>query len=573
MSLFAPLIEAINKKSLPQPAHKQRWVEASDRISVHAKGIRPQFKNPRKNGGTVTVTPASYEPRYKYLFDSYILNRHPNEAEAHYNWRLSTFPLIAQEIYLNAKSQILGAIFQTSQFELKSNDEVDNDYLDSIGFKKWFTEELPHHVFTDPYGLVAIVEGHNGDFPATEKALPKIEMVESRYILSYEVGISIVFRSADLRGGKKVIYFLDQYWSVTLVEGEDADQYDVIHAYPHGMNALPILTNESFFFQSYVSWADMLARNISDDESIAKDASYPIREIVAPKCNRCMGKGKAPVACEISAQNPNGFREGECPDCNGKGTISINPGDTFYTKERESNDQRPQIDRVKYYNPDISINDFSFKRWKEIYDFGMRSMHMKFIEAAQSGEAKAYDRDQLHYLLVNVKNKLFEIGSGALKFIVSYRRLTTPAKITNIVEDAPQQFQIKTEYDIQEEYTDLLSKGADVMVRRTKLNEYMNKAWSGNVVALRTYTIIKIWDFLYGMTDTELTTRKLLGSATTEDFVKHDRAQTLIENLILQHGEDWLLNSSIEEIINQLDKAVKPFFPKAGVIMPGIEEQ
>jgi|GEM_PF-6647191 len=567
MEIFAPILTAINDKKLSQPTDKARWVEVSDRVSVHAKGIRPAFRSPRKTSGAI-ITPASYDSRYKYLFDDYILNRHPNEAEEHYNWRLSTFPLIAQEIYLNAKSQILGAIFQTSQYTLQSNDEADNEYLDSIEFDKWFTSILPEHIFTDPYGLVAVVEGHNEEFTQNEKARPAIEMVESRFIMAYEKNESLIFQASALYRGKKVIYFLDRDWSFKFVEVKK-NEYAYLSGYQHGMGILPVMKNEESFFQTFVSWADMLGRNVSDDEVIAKNASYPIREITAPKCGTCMGSCKISRACDpCEANNFSGVEYIDCTECGGQGTISINPGDTLYTKERESNDQRPQTDRVRFYNPDISINDFSFKRWQKIYEFGMRSMHMKFSEEAQSGTAKAIDREQLYFLITNVKNKLFEIGEGTLKLIISYLRFTTPSQVTNINIDAPQQFQIKTEYDIQEEYTDLLSKGADVMVRRAKLDEYMNKAFYGNTVALRKYDIIKRWDFLYGMTDGELQTRKLLGSARTVDFVKHDRAESLLAELVQTNTTEWLLGTDINAILAALDAAIAPLLPAEGVVMP-----
>lgn len=567
MEIFAPILDAINQKKLSQPAEKSRWVEVSDRISVHAKGIRPAFRSPRKSKGGY-IQPASFDGRYKYLFDDYILNRHPNEAEEHYNWRLSTFPLIAQEIYLNAKGQILGAIFQTSQYTLESNEQADNDYLDSIEFDKWFTNLLPEFIFTDPFGLIAVVEGHNAEFSQNVKATPIIEMVESRFIMAYEKNESLIFQASERLNGKRVIYYLDRNWSVKLIETSKKDEYEYLSGYQHGMGVLPVVKNEEAFFQSFVSWADMLGRNISDDEVIAKNASYPIREITAPKCPTCQGSCKITKACEPTENNGySGIESIDCSECGGKGTISINPGDTLYTVEK-NNDIGPQRDRVKYYNPDISINDFSFKRWQKIYEFGMRSMHMKHTEEAQSGTAKAIDREQLYFLISNVKNKLFEIGRDTLKLLISYLRTTTPAKVTGINEDAPQQFQIKTEYDIQEEYTDLVSKGASLMVRRAKVDEYMYKAFNGNSVALRKYEIQKRWDFLYEMTDTELQSRLLLGSAKASDFVKHDRFDTLIDGLIQANTPEWLIKTDINTVLRALDAAVAPYLPSEGVTMP-----
>lgn len=569
---FSQLLQAVNNKTLPQPADYKRWVEASDRVSIHAKGIRPRFVSPRANskgeytGATYTVTPANYESRYQYLFDDYILNRHPNESWESYNWRLSTFPIIAQEIYLNAKNQILGAIFQTSHYTIKANNEKDQAYLDSIEFSDLLTEDIPDFIFTDPHGLIAIVETHNTPFDSTESAAPGVELVESRHIKYYEEDTAILFKSSKQLKGKNLLYYIDTTWCVKLIETEK-DKYTVLSYYAHGFEELPVIENCSNFFQAYVSWADMLARNLSDDEMIAKNASYPIREIITSVCTTCMGGKKIPDP----EKGPGNFLP--CPECGGKGVHSINPGEDIMTPEPDKNDNRPQIDRVKHYNPDISINQFSFDRWQKIYDFGMRSMHLKFVEQAQSGEAKAIDREQLYYLLVNVTTKLFGIAEKAMRYILGYLNVTN---VDGVIKhdfkaytiDPPTQFQIKTETDLQGEYTALITGQADLMARRQKLDEYMKKVCFGDNVALKKWEIVKRWDWLYGMNDEELNTRKLLGSAGTNDFIRHDHIDSLLSEITMDKGDQWLTDADYRTIMKELDALVAPYLVAGPIAIP-----
>lgn len=570
---ISALLQRINEKKLNQPADYKLWVEASDRVSVHAKGIRPKFKSQRKNSRR-WVTPANYDERYQYLFDDYILNRHPNELEDHYHWRLSVFPVIAQEIYLNAKSQILGAIFQTSQYTIKANDEEDELYLKTIELEARLKGDIAEHVFTDPYGKIAVVEYHFSEFGSDEETLPDIELVESRFIKEFEPYNYILFQAKDLYEGKKLLYYIDAQWCVKLIE-TDPDAFVELTWYEHGFNELPVIDNDTNFFQPFVSWADMLARNISDDEVLAKNNSYPHKEIILPKCTACQGSGQATEECEVSELFPRGIRPCKCKECGGKGTININPGELFITPEHELNDLRPQQDRVKFYNPDISTNKFSFERWQKIYDMGMRSMHMKFVEEAQSGVAKAQDRELLYFLISNVSNKLFEIAEFCVRYTLAYRHLSSQNGIAvhefqEYVVERPQQFQIKNEYDIQQEYVELLEKGADLFLRREKQHELVKKTFHGNNLALKKYNIIRVWDWLYGMTDDELNTRKLLGSATTNDFIRHDRAEALLNQLCIEKGETWLIEQPEEVIIAALDEKLKPFMVKDPVQIPEV---
>lgn len=566
---FSPILNAINNGTLTQPSAKRRWVEVGDRISVHAKGIRPRFKNPRKAAGRAWITPANYDPRYAYLFDDYILNRHPNEQEDHYYWRLATFPIISQEIYLNAKRQILGAIFQTSEFKIRANEESDQAYLESIGFINQLSGDIAEHVFTDPFGMVAVIEGHSAPFPATEEALPVIDLVESRNIEAYQPGEYLIYKPSAKINDREALIYLDANWCIKFTKREDNGKFETLTYYEHGLGRLAAVQCREVFFQPFVAWADMLARNISDDEVIAKNASYPHKQVVEPICQRCMGNKKVPTVC------PDGKAGcfAECPDCDGRGTTSINIGEVYVVKERAANDPRPMDDYVKFINPDISINDFSFKRWQAIYDMGLRSMHLKFVEEAQSGVAKAYDREQLYFLLVGVKNVLFDIAAKCIEAIIAYRnveaingQITHARRPFTIV--APRQFKIKTEYELQAEYMALTEKNADIMLRRVKLEEYIQRAFYGDNFALKKFEIVKAWDFLYAMNDNELSSRRLLGSAMQADFVRHDRADYLINQLANEKGEAWIVKTPLSVIITALEALLAPLLPPAAIPVP-----
>jgi hypothetical protein len=99
-------------------------------------------------------------------------------------------------------------------------------------------------------------------------------------------------------------------------------------------------------------------------------------------------------------------------------------------------------------------------------------------------------------------------------------------------------------------------KDDDLSVRRQTTDEYMQIVYSGNQVELKKWNIIKVWDSLYCMTNDELNSRQALGSAQTIDFIKHDKVEVLLNNVILDKGMGWFLNASVREVTGVLDGQV-----------------
>lgn len=554
---FQELFTKLNDGKLAPPTDKRKWEEASDRICVHAKGIRPQFTNPRnKRGVGGLITPSNYEERYQYLFDNYILNRHPNEQEEHYQFRLSVYPLLAQDVYLRGKEQISGSIFQASQYTIAATDEAEQLYLDSIDFEKRVKEEFFEHILTDPFGKFAVVEMHKGEFGSDEKAQPDIELVESRYILHYEPKESILFRAQRDVGGKKMLYYLDRRYCIKLVQTEARKkEYAILAAYEHGLGVLPVVDNNKELFKSFVTWADLIARNFSDDEIVAKNNNYPHIQIVESVCSERMGQRTVNYPCDDCE---GGVQEENCRTCKGRGTISINPGEVHVIKESEFrpgelNGGQGMIDRIKFINPDVSISRNSFDRCWRIYEAGLRSLHLKYTEDNQSGIAKAIDREQLYLLISNCSAHVFALADRILRLVFGYLQMGIAANKPYVIEQ-PTQFQIKTEQDVQAEIIAL--KDADLSVRRQKTDEYMQIVYSGNQVELKKWNVVKVWDTLYCMTNDELNSRQTIGSAQLSDFIKHDKVEVLLNQVILEKGVGWFLSASLREICGVLDGEV-----------------
>lgn len=556
--------------TVPPPLDKRKWVEECDHISFHAYGIRPLFYNVRHNtDGRVTsraqVIPANYEKRYQYLIDDYILNRHPNEQWEHYQWRLSTFPLVAEEAYLNAERQILGSIYQNSQYTIEAENEDDQDYLDEIDFYKWVKYIIPRHIFTDPYGKIAIVEGHWDEFTENEQAEPVIKLVESRHILHFKPNEELYFQCSEKHNGRKVFYWIDREVVVRLVEDNTRNKDKVIeNVYVHNIGYLPVIDNDTHFFKPFVSRADMLCRNMSDDEVITKNASYPHISMYSNTCTVCAGGGVIHEPCETGICNV------PCRNCDGKGTVSVNPGEITLVPRPEmvgQNEVRDIPQQKRFDNPDISINEHSLKRVQWLEDKLLRSMNMRQVDEPQSGTAKAWDWQPMFFMLTVISEKLFEVDEQALFYILAYRN---PNSDPQYKVERPTSFKIKTESELQAELKELQS--SDVYVRRQAQDDLKKTTLTGDALGLKKWEIVKYWDFLWGMNDAEITNAKYVAGMPPVFFVRHYVCDNLIAKLEESKGYVWLLDTPLDTISAELDKLVKPFIPKSAIETPDVRE-
>ena len=83
-------------KQMPLPADINEQVEDCLSVQVHTSGARPSFTRIGRGG---KVKPKNYNKKFDDIFATRILNRHPNENEAQYNWRLSVYAPVAKELY------------------------------------------------------------------------------------------------------------------------------------------------------------------------------------------------------------------------------------------------------------------------------------------------------------------------------------------------------------------------------------------------------------------------------------------------------------------------------------------
>ena len=183
----------------------------------------------------------------------------------------------------------------------------------------------------------------------------------------------------------------------------------------------------------------------------------------------------------------------------------------------------------------------------------LRSLHLTYTEENQSGFAKAIDREQLYLLISNCSAHLFELTDRMLMYLFGYLHMEIATQRPYTLEQ-PTQFQIKTVGDVQQEMIAL--RDADLSVRRQKTDEYMQIVYSGNQAELKKWRVVKVWDSLYCMTNEELRARQELGSVGQIDYVKHDRVEVMLNNIILDRGIGWFLNAGIREIVKVLDEMV-----------------
>jgi len=528
------------KNKLPLPGDHLRRVEACLSLQVHTKGVRPAFDSNRGY-----IQPESYDKKFDTIFATRLLNRHPNENLHHYNWRLSVYSPVAKEIYDKFVNLCKGAILQPNNYSISAEGELDS-YLKQYRIGSVLSDAI-EFVLCNPVGYYAVLYGR-GELDETETTRPYIHFIACEDVLMKDDD-SIAF----LHGGG--IVYLDNYRQINY----DKKTFAAIE-YQHGFGELPLYDYTHNFTQPFQFWADVLVRNMNDDEAITKHYSYPIVQVVEQQCTVCYGN------CTISTYNEQTQTSDrtECTACNGKGTITRNPGD-FYTLSEEvlAKNGGNMYDMARFITPDVGIPEYHFKRWQTFYERCEFALHLRSqIEGVQSGEAKREDRKDQYFFLQSISDFIFDIVQNSMKFISAYLNIRDGRhEPTEVLINRPKQFDIMSDVDLVKDIAALQATTDDTQTL-SELNYVVNrKIYRDDPVQLKINEVLYLTDPLFGISGKALSMKLLSGVYTVEDKIIHEKGYKLLTNIAYEVGADVFAGYgtiALKQKLNEAVAAIKP---------------
>lgn len=545
LSLFLKKYNGKNK--LPLSEHHAQEVEASRAVQVHTTGARPRYYSHGR-----LVTPETYDSDFDLLFSQRILNRHPNEAEGHYNWRLSVYAPVAKELYDKFMSLCKGSILQPNNYSITA-DENTTKYIADVKIQHELSDII-EFTMENPYGYMGVII--EGELDMNEEPRPDIALIEADDIIMKDHD-SIAFEYEDR------IYYVNREIQAEIINPKTGEYIE----YVHNFGVVPVWKYENSFLQPFQFWSDLLVRNMNDDEAITKHYSYPKVQQVLSECPVCLGQKR--IVDTTAPPLEDGFPVmRECSSCRGSGYITNNPGD--YITVAEETIQRNggnMPDYVKFITPDIGIPQFHMDRWQLFYGRVEQSLYLRqATTAAQSGDAKKEDRKDQYIFLQTISNFVFEQFEKALMFIGMYVNNTNVP--VPIYINMPKQFDLMSDADLVNEMADIQKKTDDAQTLGELNLAVNNKIFRDNALQKRISDVLYYADTLYGISGEALKLKYLSGIYSDAEKILHEKGYKLLVNMARDMGEQEFMLMETSQLIARLNAEVANITPQGIYAQP-----
>lgn len=530
------------KRKMPLPPDNTERVEASLAVQVHTTGARPSFTNPKYG----YVEPAAYDKRFEKIFATKLLNRHPNENDHLYNWRLSIYAPVAKELYDRFLTMCRGTILQPNSYDLSVDDRT-QEYIGGSFVHDTLFKGIDF-ILQNPYGHMAVLESQYEMEPG-DPLRPHICFVSADDLIMKDDD-SIAFKH------KGNVYFLDRY-SQWVIKGKETFEFK------HNLDVVPAWEIDNNFIEPFVAWADLLVRNMNDDEMMSKQYSYPTRQSVREACNapKCIGGIVTDMTDPLLPVKKN------CTSCNGTGIKTFNPGDDLTISEstlKQQNWVMPQM--MSYVTPPVEIPQYHLDRWQVFYDRTEKSLCLnKKINATESGDAKREDRKDQYFYLMTISNFVFKQLERGLEYISAYKNYNQESrtfKNQEVVLIPPNQFDLMTDSDLVLEFADLQNKTDDSQLLSEMQYHVNRRIWRNDPVQLMINDILYYTDPLYGVAGNALKSKLLSGVFDEKDKIVHEKGYKILLGISREMTPKVFAESDVNSIMARFDKAIVALQPK-----------
>lgn len=293
------------------------------------------------------------------------------------------------------------------------------------------------------------------------------------------------------------------------------------------------------YLKSYFDFSYYAAAAISDDFVLRSQYTYPITEISPVVCKSCEGTGYK----DKKKSN------GECQACAGQGyKVWPSLGEAIVNDPNEEGlgDEQKQIDRVKFYNPDIRYAETSFKTWQDLVTLAKQSIGLDLLNGTgnESGVAKDLRMETLQDKLSKIAAGLYECID---RFLWQCECILQPHEDERIrpVTVIPQKLSIKDTNTLKEEAENALPENRIVAHREYYASKYMN-----DPLMLRMHELLLDYSPIFVTPQDELNVLIAKNIIGADDLTRKLYATQAIEAVI---DDMDIHNNSSEDIFAAMD--------------------
>lgn len=509
-----------------------------------------------------------------------IEERRPYEDERIQTFRRNNYEPITKGIMQEATDSLY-RIFNENYYELKTSDDLTNyinsKNFDNMTFMNWVQHYVVPRMLLDPNAVILIIPTNIVD--SLTPILPLPILIDSCKIIDASQDVftylsdefSLVYdgeqETHTYSGNIFYIYTKTSVYKLTQVGTKQDNKYEYIEILPHNLGFVPYATlggnwnsnncvYESFF-NGFLPFGNDVVRLYSDMQASLITCAYPQRIIKAITCKHPECEGRGYIRREV---NGNIIRD-RCPSCNGTGiTVPSSPYGQWIVSEEVGNEAlgtsanaTNRIPPITYVDAPVESLRLLNEIWNDRLEKAKESLHLELIAEAQSGTAKALDREREYAMILKISNNVFEnIITFSLTAMEMYIHLNSREMPTVI---KPKVFNIKTEETLIAEIEALKNTNAPLGLLQQAYKELFRKRYSGEMDTYYFYEFLIIYIPLYlNSYDTNL---ELLASGvvTLEMVQLAVRADTLLRQM---NFEGWAITpASYKSIYEEMYKRFK----------------
>lgn len=566
------------------------WRRVYYGMSLHIAGVLPMYQYLRGEDGVyVNWYPMGkefWEWEYQIIFETQLFSRHPREPEITRQWRLSQYKAFTKQPFKQVIQVINGALFQDSGYNVTVDDKDDNDYIWGKNFHgktlMGFIQDKFQSICEDPNGLFIVIPKEPYYQTTTPRIEPDVWFVPSKYIRWHSKD-EIIFELNNIH------WVVNSIGYFRFAKGEDHKFYNIDETfggyYTHAFNHVPNYTaggvwNTKGYYDSWLDAAKAIADEYvsskSAEQLVNKDASHPYTIEAETECGDCDGASGTYQWCvgcrsragECSCENPadENRQLKVCGTCHGKGTISRNPADRI-TAPKEDMDK----DLIKVVSVPVDINKFHAENNKALFDDMMKALYLYRTDKAESGAAKAIDQEWKYQFFLSIANDIFDrLLPSLLQDILALRNVqvsagTVQPKPTDFTIIKPTQFQIKTSYDLQEEYKLAKDSGLPAYQLSAILQDFSDKRFGGDDAFLKKDYYVNALDKIATKADADVQIMLLNNAITPRDYQFHVELPMILDRIIRERTPDNFVSMSFEQVEQEVKtrfNAMKPIIPQ-----------
>lgn len=529
-----------DRKAQPMAFDKTNAIGQALNVQVHTRGIYPKYK---LNGQT--YIPKDYDSRYDAIFKTKLLNQYPNEDDEMYQYRLSIYSPIQQEISSRFQTAIVGTILNPNNYSIGSSNESFMELLPKFEreFDKWLKFMLEN-----PTSFYAVIQT-NAMAGEDARTRPEVVCIDATNVVMYDHE-SVAFNHNG------VVWFMD-HSSMYAIKTENQKAF-IVQAYVHNFGSIPFwkVTNE--FLQQYVVWCNEITKSHSDSQIVDKNYSHPVKQVLEVECRQCMGRGSI---ADVSKPDCDDCTV-TCNACHGHGKMPMSPGQVYGVPEHiiRTMGTIPQI--ASFTTPDIGIPTYHGEKWEKYYMKAENSLHLtKRGSASESGDAKREDRKDSYFYIQTISSVFFNHVIKPALYYIGYfvnteirDNMAVHAPIMIDIRD-PRQFDLMTDIDLIDETNSVADKTTSPMLLAEMTNAMNEKLYSQNPELRKINRILYSADPLYGLTGNAEKAKLISGVYTPQQIWIHTMGYFTLKQYLMRIGSEAFMqknNADIEAFLVQM---------------------